>query len=346
MAKPIFVIFGGGPTALACALWCAREGPVKIFLPCKPNVELVPQRIEIVPINVVGGLVELGIHPHTIGVFNVIEQRLIAWNAAEPTSEVTKAAAHLERPSLENELLKLATRQTRVELCVSDSASARAAALEYAQRGACVIDATGRRASLASRRFRPRRPWVARMFHVSSESTMPLAPFMAAALPFGYVFRATGHRFCTIGIVGYGSSIAGSSVDICERLKKSEAAWIIEDIAARPWTMAGAKPASIQWADGDDVTSIGDAALARDALSSQGLASGLMDARYAAAIRTFEDRRAIADRSDLARIAHGESLARMIATCRWRGEPVWREYMDFLAGPARMPNAQAIRCPK
>ena len=317
---------------------------MKVLLSRKTNIDLSPRRIEVLPIKVIASLVELGVHPHAIGVHNIVERRLVAWNTAEPTCENTPPAAHIERPSLENELLKLASRQDRIELCVTDARSAKVEAIAHAQSGMCVIDATGRRASLASRKSCPKRQWVARIFHVARESTQLVDPFMVTALPFGYVYRAAGQHFCTVGVVGYGRLLAGSSVHVSERLRKSGANWMLEDIAALQWTLAGCKPASLQWASGEAVTLIGDAALARDALSSQGLASGLADTRYAAAMRTPEDRRAIAERSQLARIAHAKSLISIVSTCRWRDEPVWREYLDFLVGPAQTKNVQANGC--
>jgi hypothetical protein len=335
MTQSAFVILGCGPVALACALWCARVGRVKLLALREPGRDLALRRIEVVPIKTVAGLVELGVHPHSIGVFNVQERRLVAWKNAEPTAERTAAAAHVERPSLESALLALAVRQQRIDMQLTDSGRAQREALAHLRLGACVIDATGRRASLAARTFRPDRPWVARIFHISCVSAPSAVPFMAAALPVGYVYRAAGHRFCTVGVVGFGSLLAGSGLDVRERLKKSEAAWLVEDIAALEWTPAGAKPASIQWADVEKAAFIGDAGLARDALSSQGLACGLKDARYAAAIRTLGDRETLRQRSRLARVAHATSLATMIAACRWRNETIWREYADFLKAAAQ-----------
>jgi 2-polyprenyl-6-methoxyphenol hydroxylase-like FAD-dependent oxidoreductase len=337
MTQPAFAILGGGPTALACALWCARQGngKVKVLLSRKPAEEGAPGWIEAVPIHAMSGLVELGVHPHAIGVFGVMAQRMVAWSSAAPSVESTPAAAHIERPCLEVALLALAMRQHRIELCLTDFASARAEALLHARSGVAVIDATGRGAALAATRSRPPRPWVARLFHVPLGCAAPVVPFMIAALPQGYVYRSVGHRSCTVGVVGHGSLLAGRSVDVCERLRHGEAAWLVEDIAALPWTPAGARSASIQWAQSHQAALVGDAALARDALSSQGLASGLRDARYAAAVRTADDREAMRQRSRLSRRAHCDSLAAMIATCRWRSEPGWRDYAAFVTGAAQ-----------
>jgi hypothetical protein len=157
---------------------------------------------------------------------------------------------------------------------------------------------------------------------------------MAAALPHGYVYRAAGREGCTVGVVGRGATLAGSPAEVRERLRADGAGWVIDDISARQWIPAGAGAATIQWAESDTATFIGDAALSRDALSSQGLASGLTDARYAAAIRSRTDRVLLAQRTRLARIAHAGELVGMIAKCRWRDHPAWREYKRFLVESA------------
>lgn len=341
MGQAAFVILGGGPVALACALWCVRSGPVRVlYIRARGQCASVP-RIEVVPMATVAGLVELGVHPHSIGVFGFEERRLLAWESADPVAVVTAAAAHLERTALDRALLALAMRQPHIEFCCVDPATVQAEAAVMARAGACVIDATGRRAALAARTMRPRRPWVARMFHVSCKTMMlsvdQSEPFMAAALPQGYVFRAAGRGYCTVGVVGRGAMLAGGPADVRERLRADGAGWLIEDIAALQWIPAGAKPASIQWTESDAAALIGDAALSRDALSSQGLASGLADARYAAAIRSRHDRHALAQRSRFARAAHAGELVEMIAKCRWRGHAAWREYRGFLVESALAP---------
>ena len=341
MSRPGFVILGSGPVALACALWCERRGPVRVLCtPTSGEDDALP-RIEVVPMATVAGLVELGVHPHAIGVFEFNERRLLAWDRAEPITRKTPAAAHIERPALDRILLALASTRQHIELCRRDVHSAYAEAVVLARAGTCVIDATGRRAALATRTHHQCKPWVARTFHVPYRNTMSSAnsvvPFMVAALEHGYVYRAVGHRCCTVGIVGRGEAISGSPSMVRERLCASDASWIVEDISALHWTSTGAKPAGIQWAEGDAAAFIGDAALARDALSSQGLANGLVDARYAAEIRSPADYGMLAQRSRMARVAHARELVDMIAACRWRTHSIWCDYADFLRNSALRP---------
>ena len=333
------MILGGGPAALACALWRSRIGSVTVLYSLERVSETSLPRIEVVPVSAVAGLVELGVHPHSIGVFGFEERRMLAWESAAPVAVMTAAAAYVERPALDGVLMALARRAPSIELRCVDPASAYAEAAAMALQGACVVDATGRRAAMAARTMRPRRPWVARMFHVActagKSSLTRRTPFMVAALPQGYVYRASGHRCSTVGIVGRGQMLAGRAEDAKERIRASGAGWLIDDVADTCWTSIGARPASMQWAEGSSASFIGDAALSRDTLSSQGLASGLADARYAALISSGDDRENLATRRRLARESHASELVDLIKSCQWRGSEVWREYTQFLAGPAR-----------
>jgi len=341
MSRPGFVILGSGPVALACALWCEHRGPVRVLCAATSSEDAALPRIEVVPMATVAGLVELGVHPHAIGVFEFNERRLVAWDRAEPITHQTPAAAHLERPALDRVLLAIASTRRHIELCRRDVHSAYAEAVELARAGTCVIDATGRRAALATRTHHYCKPWIARTFHVPYRNTMSSAhavvPFMVAALEHGYAYRAVGHRCCTVGIVGRGEAISGSPALVRERLYASDARWLVEDISAVQWTSTEAKPAGIQWAEGEAAAFIGDAALARDALSSQGLATGLVDARYAAEIHSRADYEMLAQRSRMARVAHARELVDMIAACRWRAHDIWSDYADFLMTSALRP---------
>lgn len=329
-SAPGFVIVGGGPVALACALWCAREGSVKVLMLRDPRADQALGRVEVVPIHVIAALVELGIHPHALGVTAPIQGRLAAWSTSDPQLEPSPPAAHVERPALELALLSQCLRLREIELCVTDTVSARGEALSRSRLGSVVIDASGRDAAMATWRMRPPRPWVARFFHVSTGPARSVAPFMIAALPQGYAYRAAGQTACTVGIVGRGAWLRGTAAEIRERLGRNDARWLVQDLVALPWTALGAKAASTQWAASDAAASIGDAGFARDALSSQGLASGLKEARYASLVRTSAHRADLARRSVLARVAHSGTLAHMISACRWHAEPLWRDYRHFL----------------
>lgn len=328
MSGAEFVILGGGPTALACALHAACEREVKVLHTGRSH-SVKRGWVEAVPLPVMANLIEFGIHPHDVGVFEVMDRRWLAWEGDVVRQENMPGAAHVERPALERALLERCARHPRIELCSRDAAKAREEALWLRQRGATLVDASGRGAALATRWTRHAQPWVARLFDVPLSESRVAAPFMLAAMPQGYVYRVQGRRHCTVGAVGRGSWLSGGAASVRDRLARSGAAWLVEDIPG-PWTALGAKAASLQWATSDVAALIGDAGLARDPLSSQGLAGGFKDARYAAVTRTEEEREALAERTRRARVAHAEALARMIGTCRWQRRPVWSEYGRFL----------------
>ena len=88
--------------------------------------------------------------------------------------------------------------------------------------------------------------------------------------------------------------------------------------------------ASVQWSIAGHTALAGEAAIARDALSSQGLAASLSDALYAVA--------AIAsDRLEYLHLRQAENLSthlrllrEQIARCRYRARPLWQAYDRFV----------------
>jgi hypothetical protein len=89
-------------------------------------------------------------------------------------------------------------------------------------------------------------------------------------------------------------------------------------------------PVSVQWAEGSAGIAVGDAALARDALSSQGLASGLSSARYGVASESENDRALLRQHQWAERSRHLQSLSQLIAACRYADSAEWRQYRDFI----------------
>ncbi len=345
-----FVVIGAGPAALACALWRARHGRVFVVRPEKASSQTDAAWIEAVPTRTIAELVALGIHPHDLGVREFVHTRAIAWRSPEPEIMDTYPAAHLERPALEHALLALAERHRRIDFVPHDAlASWSQAGPTRAGSGTYIIDASGRRALTATRVHRPRRPWIARTFAVECDPRRGVAPLMVAALPNGYLYRAAGARSTTVGVVGRGSMLAGSGRDVCLRLLDSTARWAVVDLAARAWRSIGSRPASLQWAEFDNTVAIGDAAFARDALSSQGLACSLADARYAAHVANDHDRQALAERSRLACESHAAALLRM-AREQWCNTGLWRYYQAELgalqAAVRGMPLRAADEAPR
>jgi hypothetical protein len=74
---------------------------------------------------------------------------------------------------------------------------------------------------------------------------------------------------------------------------------------------------------------VGDAALARDSLSSQGLAASASDSFYAVAAAS--DKSALQSRHNANLQAHLGQLSDVLKRCRFRSAPVWRDYENFVA---------------
>jgi hypothetical protein len=105
------------------------------------------------------------------------------------------------------------------------------------------------------------------------------------------------------------TSAPGSFHDAAQRLR-IHAPWMLEDLPAFAGLRSGgACAASVQWSEGSG-SRIGDAALARDALSSQGLATGASKALQACV--GGEDDRALI----VASAARAAAIAPALATGR------------------------------
>ena len=89
--------------------------------------------------------------------------------------------------------------------------------------------------------------------------------------------------------------------------------------------------ASVQWTAGNSFIAIGDAALTRDPLSSQGLSCGISEALYAAAIGNAHDEQLFVSRQAAQRAAHLQALAEVIASCHHRDQDAWKGYAEFVA---------------
>jgi hypothetical protein len=97
--------------------------------------------------------------------------------------------------------------------------------------------------------------------------------FSIAALPDGYCYRLGSASMVTFGLVGRAAVLAGCLTSI-ERHVRRFAPWLLDGLPAVAAMSPGpTKPASVQWSASGSGLRIGDAALARDALSSQGIAT-------------------------------------------------------------------------
>lgn len=313
MSARRLTIFGAGPAGLIAALRARQLGAeVTVYTPC-----LVPDaavfRLEVVPAQIVALLVEFGVHPGRLGVDRLFEARRTQWEGGAIESR-GPPVAHIARPALEHALLEVALRAgVRIEV---------AARHDAAQDG--LIDATGRTAISAGVRRKPRRPIVARTFALPVAGRERDMPFAIAAGPQGYAYRLGNRLGSSLGIVGRGALIGGDARESLERVR-AFAPWLVDDIAAADCAPGAAGPASAQWSEGGGKTRrVGDAALARDALASQGLAIGLSDAL--AAVAPAPPATPPAD----ARGSHFRQVAALIRRSPFAREPDWASYLAFL----------------
>jgi flavin-dependent dehydrogenase len=318
-------VLGAGPIGLIAALQFARSGRTIVIASSRlPALDGI-RRVDAVPASLLALLVELGINPVGIGADRLHRARVSAWPSAEPLASEGATTAHIERPALDIALLEAAKRagcaiRSRFRLDAGEVGGRDWTAKRF-------IDATGRSAITASRRIRAPKPWVARIFWAPASAHD--RGFAIAQLPEGYAYRLGAASTLAFAVVGRRDAVAGSFLDIAQRLRV-HAPWMLEDLPpVAGLRSGGACAASIQWSEGSGLR-IGDAALARDALSSQGIATGASEALQACAMGGEDDRALIIARQREQRQAHLRSLLAVLENGRFSHVPAWREYIDFV----------------
>ena len=325
-------VVGAGPAGLTAAILAARRGLSVVLLGDGPAH---PGRIELAPPTLVPLLLDLGVHPIRAGWSGACARRRVAWETAAPVLVEERAAALIERPRLEQSLDEMAARETRIHRVPRQSAPPRSRGIWCgdAWQSPLLLDATGRRALLARDRVR----WTSVAWHwtgpPSGDADRP-ASFAIAALPDGYAYRLqtrVGDQFARVtlrpGRVGL--------VDTLGVLDAHGLRWLTEGfdagsaVAARP-VAAGLQRSRLP-ADGT-LLAIGDTALARDPLSSQGVLSAMVDACHA--IDSLKDTRAWAsltrDRAEGEWQRHLTHLKALVERGRFAGEGAWRQYGEWL----------------
>jgi 2-polyprenyl-6-methoxyphenol hydroxylase-like FAD-dependent oxidoreductase len=315
-------IVGAGPAGLAAALALAGRARVRVITPTLP-APTDPPRVDVVPASFLALLVELGVHPAQLGVTTLHSVRRLAWGTAEPETVEGRAVAHIERPALELALLAALERTAAARIIPGTPASV----------DACegrAIDATGRRALSATRLIQPPDPFVARAFSWRGHFGSAQQVFAMAALPVGYVYRLATDRLMTVGVILCRSAASMSTAEIARYIQTYGAEWVLEATAG----LEAAEPgrggiASVQWRVGKDhQLPVGDAALARDSLSAQGLAAGVADAT--SLVRDAEASANWRRRRDDQLHRHLHHLSAAIEHSRFRHAPTWAGYLGFL----------------
>jgi 2-polyprenyl-6-methoxyphenol hydroxylase-like FAD-dependent oxidoreductase len=318
-------VLGAGPIGLMTALQLVRSGRSVVIASRRLPAPDGARRVDAVPAALLGLLVELGISPVAVGADRLHTTRVSAWRSAEPKTSEAASTAHVERPALELALLQAAKGsgcaiRSRFALDAGEVVGRDWTAKTF-------IDATGRVAVTAARRIRAPKPWVARTFWAPVSTHH--RGFAIAQLPRGYAYRLAAASTLAFGVVGRRDAVAGSLLDITRNLRRY-APWMLQDLPAfAELKSAGACPASVQWSEGSGLR-IGDAALARDALSSQGIATGAAEAMLACAMRGADDLALIVARQHEQRRAHLRSLLAVLENGRFSDAPAWRQYIEFV----------------
>lgn len=314
---------------MVAALQCSQHHRTTLIAPRFPSGDELAT-VEAVPASLLALLVELGIHPRRIGVEQLHRSRAIAWEGEARLESHGIAEAHIERPALDVALLREVVACGRVTIVRGDRTSIAAAMLAARHREVRLIDATGRRAITAKKKIRPDRPWASRTFLTPRRSGPADGGLRTAALPEGFVYRLGAAKHLLMGIVGGKQTIVGTHSMLERRIHECGAGWILEGVPPiATWAPGRTSVASVQWTLDEAATTIGDAALARDALSSQGLATGISDALYVAAAEGPQDDALLALRKREQRLAHLRAMKDVIARCRFRHNQAWRDYGRF-----------------
>jgi 2-polyprenyl-6-methoxyphenol hydroxylase-like FAD-dependent oxidoreductase len=188
-----------------------------------------------------------------------------------------------------------------------------------------VVDATGRRAVTAAEALRPPRTWTAATITVRACADPALH---LAAAPDGYAYRLGSARRVTVGWVGPDRPPRDGAA-LSRRIAAAGCGWLFEDLELPDTGTTVRRPAGLAIATATPgVVAIGDAALTRDALASQGLSLALSDACLAAdpAVPTAA---LAARRADAVR-RHMAHLRGTVATCRFAASPAWARYGAWL----------------
>ncbi|EIM31154.1 hypothetical protein MicloDRAFT_00001440 [Microvirga lotononidis] len=293
-------------------------------------------RVEAIPASTLALLARYGITPGRVGAGEVHGDRWGAWAAEAPVALPGRPTVHIERTLLEGAFVDLVRTEPRITVCDVPVARGVGATDLGAAR---VLDATGRQAVTSGLRTGPRRPWVGRLFWAPRRATTVPGTFSIAATPNGYAYRLASTVGVTLGLVGRGSAIA-KGASVIDRYLSCHAPWLLGGMPPLSDMMPVAGGgATVQWgAAAPGTILIGAAALARDALSSQGLAAGLSEALASASIASGYDEILLSHRQEEQRRAHLAHLLQICRSHRFVNEPIWAEYIAFLEREARAPS--------
>jgi hypothetical protein len=306
-------VVGSGATALAAALFATHNGTVDLYARMPPKRA---RSVESIPAAALNLLLELGVTPEELDVEGLSRPRLVAWEDSEILPVEGPACAHIDTAALHDAMTRRAMRHPAIRVQSPSGMPAPPAGW---------VDATGRRAVSARGHRRPPRTWTAALATVPAIGTGELR---LAAAHDGYAYRLGSARWTTIGWVAPGRPPL-TGAELCARIQSQDAAWILDGIHIPDNQGTFRRPASAAVPESaGTAVPLGDAALARDALASQGVSIGLSDARLIAHPTMAAD--AMARRHQQAIGRHFHHLTDMVSRGRFAHAPSWSEYLAWI----------------
>jgi 2-polyprenyl-6-methoxyphenol hydroxylase-like FAD-dependent oxidoreductase len=339
-------VLGGGAVGMIAALSSAQKSPTVLILRSEEKRCNVP-RIETVPAPMLSFLIDCGVHPRRIGVERLHENQHMAWESADPQANRGRAMAHINKAKLNSELLSIAKHAPNLDIVIDQRVPSRRQSdwLGSNWTARRLIDATGRAAVTATRRVMAPKPWVARPFWSTARAPTHLRDFRIAALPFGYAYRIGSNEVDSLWIAGRGATLSASPNAVETALKCAGAGWLLDGLPVLESLHSGrAFPVSVQWAEGSSAIAVGDAALAKDVLSSQGMAAGFSSACFGVASELESDIKLLVQRQLAERASHLRSLWNLIASCRYVDSVEWRQYQDFIGARLCEEGSHSMIC--
>jgi 2-polyprenyl-6-methoxyphenol hydroxylase-like FAD-dependent oxidoreductase len=321
-------VLGGGPAGLVAALSAAKSARTALILNRPPDPG-GPLRIDAIPARTLALLVELGIEPRVIGVERLLDGQGVCWESDIPTWSRRARTGHIERPLLECALFNVLHAENHVKIIIDRTRPSFDGIFHGASwRAKKLVDATGRASVTSKNRVRLQPAWASRFYWTSRDAVPAATPeFRIAVLSSGYAYRLGSARRIGIGFVGREEILNSDPARILE-----DAAWLREDMPSFSSMERGASGVtSVQWATPGHAALAGDASIARDSLSSQGLAASLSDAMYAVAAIMSDRLDSLQARQAENLSAHLTHLKEQLMRCRYHDSPLWSAYERFIS---------------
>lgn len=336
-------VIGSGPAAMLCALAAARGNRrVRLYVEepdSKPGAAI--ESVQAAPASIISLLVEFGVVPAQLGVSGTNSVRQIGWETEQPVAIECAPGVHLERPALERALLAQVLRCNRVAIEPTSHHAPSWNGMQWnvgSHEADYLIDATGRRAITARCRVAPEIRWFASLWQfLRPKSDEAISPLAIASLPGGYAYRISSRKVVTLATVGPTLGKIRQYDDFREILDQARAAWIARGLSKPSCNLGSPTNSSVQWTADTDCSSrhlvrIGDAALAREPLASQGISAALSDALYTVEAIDSGQLHLLEMRQREQRNRHVESLRRILGSGLHRESAEWSKYRRWLDG--------------